>query len=43
MPKHKPELSKFARHFGADDIIDDHNSDEINKNNEFIGYNGTAH
>ena len=37
MPKHKPELSKFARDNG-DEALDEHHSDELSKNNDsFVG------
>lgn len=38
-PKLKHELSKFARNFGDD--IDEHNSDELNKNSDhYVGAYG---
>lgn len=44
MPKHKPELSKFARNYGGEDVLDEHNSDELSKNNDsFVNSFGQPH
>ena len=41
VPKLKHELSKFARQFGGDEVLDEHNSDELNKNNDhYVGAYG---